>query len=111
MANTELIRAKETSFGRDVLATIRYHLGGRPGLLALAAAVIVAGLAFNWSWLVAAGVAPLLLGVLPCVVMCALGLCMHRMTGRPCPAENASLRSGEATDEPPTEAANPKGQD
>ena len=43
--------------------------------------MIVAGIAFNWGWLVAAGVAPLLLSVLPCVAMCALGICMHRMTG------------------------------
>lgn len=109
MTTTELTRAKEASFGRDVLASIRFYLGGRRGLLALAAGVIVAGLAFNWSWLVAAGVAPLLLSVLPCVAMCALGLCMHRMTGRACPAEDVSLKSGEATYLPPT-GADPKGQ-
>jgi len=35
-------------------------------------------LLFGWNWLVAAGFASLILGVLPCLVMCALGLCMHR---------------------------------
>ncbi|WP_192359125.1 hypothetical protein [Mesorhizobium mediterraneum] len=49
---------------------------------AAGAIIVVAGLAFNWVWLVAAGIAPLLLSVLPCVAMCALGLCMNRMTGR-----------------------------
>lgn len=43
-------------------------------------AAIGAGLALNWGWLTAVGAAPLLLGVLPCLGMCALGLCMR---GRP----------------------------
>ena len=46
--------------------------------LVLAAAALVAGATLNWSWLVAVGVAPLLLAVLPCVAMCALGLCAHK---------------------------------
>jgi hypothetical protein len=41
--------------------------------------VLVAGAAFNWGWLVAIGIAPLLIAVLPCVAMCALGLCMNKM--------------------------------
>jgi hypothetical protein len=40
--------------------------------------VLIAGAAFNWSWLVAAGAAPLLLTFLPCLAMCALSLCSHR---------------------------------
>jgi hypothetical protein len=48
----------------------------RRGLIVLAALLASVGLAFNWSWLVAVGAAPLILSVLPCVVMCALGLCM-----------------------------------
>jgi hypothetical protein len=46
------------------------------GLIGLAVVLIVAGGAFNWSWLVAAGVAPIILATAPCLVMCALGLCM-----------------------------------
>jgi hypothetical protein len=55
-------------------------LRDRRGLVVLATLVLGLGLALNWSWLVAAGVAPLLLSALPCVVMCVLGLCMNRMT-------------------------------
>jgi hypothetical protein len=40
------------------------------------APLVAAGLAWQWSWLVAIGVAPLLLSAAPCIVMCALGLCM-----------------------------------
>jgi hypothetical protein len=56
---------------------------GRNRLLVGGAALslIAAGLIWQWSWLVAIGVAPLLLSAAPCVAMCALGLCMHRMSG------------------------------
>ncbi|OAP35197.1 hypothetical protein AU381_25985 [Sinorhizobium glycinis] len=51
----------------------------RRGLVVLGILVLGLGAAFNWSWLVAVGVAPLLLSLLPCVAMCALGLCMKHM--------------------------------
>lgn len=79
----------ERPLGRDVMNAAKYYLGGRRGLVLAGTAVVGAGLAFNWSWLVAAGLAPLLLSVLPCVAMCALGLCMSRMTGGSCPKESA----------------------
>ena len=69
--------------GRDAVNTIRVYLGGRWGLAVLAAVLLIAGLAFNWSWLVAVGLAPLLLAVLPCAAMCALGLCMNHTMKRP----------------------------
>ena len=50
----------------------------RKWLLGLAAVALMAGVAFNWSWLVAAGVAPLLVGTLPCAAMCALHLCSRK---------------------------------
>ena len=79
------------SLARGWLGAARYYLGGRRGLLVLGGAVVVAGLASNWSWLVAAGVAPLLLSVLPCVAMCALGLCMNRMGKKDAPTSGATL--------------------
>ena len=77
MTTTELSRSNKASLG----AAVRQAIGGRRSLIAAAVAVAVAGIAFNWTWLVAAGIAPLLISVLPCVGMCALGLCMNRMTG------------------------------
>ncbi len=68
----------EPSLSREILHAAKYYLGGRRGLLILGGLALVAGAAFNWSWLVAAGIAPLLLTALPCVAMCALGLCMHK---------------------------------
>jgi hypothetical protein len=55
----------------------RLILGSKRVWLALAAVAVLAGAAFNWSWLVAVGLAPLLLTFLPCALMCAMGLCMH----------------------------------
>lgn len=81
---------QDSSLTRDLLYAARYYLGGRRGLLALAAIALVSGLALNWSWLIAAGIAPFLLGVLPCVAMCALGLCMTKMGGKSCSTDAAS---------------------
>jgi hypothetical protein len=39
------------------------------------AALIAAGRALNWHWLLAAGILPVLFGDVPCLVMCALYLC------------------------------------
>lgn len=58
------------------------YLTGRSGLILLASGVTIGGLAMNWGWLVAAGIAPLLLSALPCAAMCALGLCMSKASGR-----------------------------
>ena len=49
-------------------------------MLVIAATIIVVGLglSFNWDWLVAIGAAPLLVAALPCVAVCAAGLCMTK---------------------------------
>jgi hypothetical protein len=47
-------------------------------LIALAALTIAVGLFFGWGWVAAAGLSPVVLGLLPCVAMCAAGLCMNR---------------------------------
>jgi len=71
---------------------IRSIPGSRRGLLMLGLTALGLGLVFKWNWLVVAGIAPLLLTVLPCIVMCALG--MSKMSGgsagsRPSPGDNA----------------------
>ena len=48
----------------------------RRNLTAAGMMLIVIGLAANWNWLTALGVAPFLLAVAPCAAMCALGLCI-----------------------------------
>jgi hypothetical protein len=65
----------------------RLILGSRRFWLVLAAAAVVAGAALNWSWLVAVGVAPLLLTLLPCAAMCALHLCTSKGADGSCTSE------------------------
>ena len=69
--------------------SIMSRVGGNRLLAGGAAlSLIAAGLIWQWSWLVAIGVAPLLLSAAPCVAMCALGLCMPRMRGTAAAVEN-----------------------
>ena len=50
---------------------------GTRGVLALAGLALGgAGLTLGWDWLTAIGVAPLIVAAAPCLIMCALGLCM-----------------------------------
>ena len=82
MTNAMTTDTPDRSLTRDTLYAAKYYLGSRRALfLLLAAALIVGGVALNWGWLVAAGLAPILLSLLPCAAMCALGLCMHKMAG------------------------------
>ena len=74
----------------------RLILGSRRFWLVLAAAAVVAGAALNWSWLVAVGVAPLLLTLLPCTAMCALHLCASKSAGSSCAGEHQGAESGRA---------------
>lgn len=73
----------EPSLGRDVLNAARYYFGNRWVLLALGSVAVIAGLSFGgWGWLVAAGLAPVILSILPCLVMCGLGVCVMCRSGR-----------------------------
>jgi hypothetical protein len=56
-------------------------LSSRSLLIAAGVIVIVAGAALNWSLLVALGLAPILISLMPCAAMCALGLFMTRSSG------------------------------
>ncbi|SMH26155.1 hypothetical protein [Mesorhizobium australicum] len=95
MTTAKLFRTSDTSLGRDISHAIRYHLRGWRGPAVLAAVISVAGLAFGWGWLVAGGIAPLILAVLPCAAMCALSLCASRMAGKQCSADAVSKESVE----------------
>jgi hypothetical protein len=82
--------------GSRVLATLAVPKrdGSRrklPMLLLTGSAVAVAGAFSNWDWLVALGLAPLLLSALPCLAICALGLCMTHADRSAC-GKAAALR-------------------
>ena len=50
--------------------------------IALAAAALGVALFVGWRWLAAAGLTSLIVGLLPCAVMCAVGVCASRFGGR-----------------------------
>ena len=82
MTAPEPTSAANTSLTRDLLNATRYFLGNRWVLLVLGSLVLTIGAALNWSWLVAVGIAPLLLSFAPCALMCAVGMCsMKKSSG------------------------------
>ena len=89
----------DTSLTRDLIYAARYYLGRPRALMVLATIAIVTGLVFNWNWLVAAGLAPILLSTLPCLVMCGLGICMMCRSGekRSAPVRNMNEPTTPAT--------------
>jgi len=97
----------DSSLTRDVIHAARYYLGSRRGLLILAIIAVVAGATFNWNWLVATGLAPIILTALPCAVMCGLGLCFNRLFGGSCSTEQS--RPMVAADRPDKISAQPDG--
>ena len=100
-------KTSEISLTQQLLYALRYYLGGRRGLIAVGLLAIGIGVVLNWRWFVAAGIAPVILALLPCAAMCALGLCMNKLGGKSCStqANNADHSVSKAsavsnTDEP-----------
>ncbi|ASQ14957.1 hypothetical protein [Sinorhizobium meliloti] len=86
----------QNSLSRDIGSYIRYQLRGRRGLIAAAVAVGIPSLWIGWPWLVVAGIAPILIALAPCAIMCALGYCAMRGTTSRNEASGSSLDGGEA---------------
>lgn len=73
----------ERPFRHELWNAARYYFSGRPRIILTAATVLGAGAYLNWGWLVALGLAPVILFALPCAAMCALGLCMNGRSHKP----------------------------
>lgn len=75
-------------------ASVVAPIFSRQGLMILAAVLIIASVVLTKDWLIAAGLAPILIAMVPCLVMCGLGLCMHKTTGGSC-ENGAATKDGE----------------
>ena len=87
------------SFPLDV---VRSWIGNRRLLAVIGLALGGTGLGVGWDWLTAVGIAPLIVSAAPCLLMCALGLCMmgrghHANAGK---ADIAPSESATRTDLP-----------
>ena len=80
MINHENFQTTRASPMAGPLFALRGFLRTRFGIVAMAALAIGGGFYLGWGYVVAAGLAPLILGVAPCAAMCALGLCMRAAT-------------------------------
>ena len=103
MQNPEDTRSNtiEAPPGRLITALPASWLRGRQRLIALAVIAGVAGAWLGWPALVAAGIAPLLIAVLPCLVMCALGLCIMKRGRGACDTQSTGQAASDTTaDEP-----------
>ncbi len=81
MTTSQSTNAADASPARDLSYVARYYLAGWRGVLVLAVIAALVSIGFSWSWLVAAGIAPILLSTLPCLIMCGLGFCMLCRSG------------------------------
>lgn len=71
-----LDRSIGLSFRR--ILTFGGRLSQRTAIVGWSAAGIGLGVLSSWNWLVAAGLSSIVLGILPCMALCAAGLCAGR---------------------------------
>lgn len=81
MNGTKVITSVEGTDGKiqRCCSTLSSRRGKRAKLLVtlavgIAAVAVTAGLASKWGWLVAVGAAPVIVALLPCILMCAIGV-------------------------------------
>jgi hypothetical protein len=111
---TEVTKPSESSLGQDLLRLLRFWLRDRRVLIAIAVVAVVGGGVLNWGWLVAIGVAPIILAIAPCAAMCAVGLCSMNMMGKKggasCHKEAVTEEKGNSSTHPMTAPDDQRGR-
>ena len=74
----ENVQAKPSGAGCNPILTLGGRVSRGTTFTALAVAAGGAGLVFGWDSLVALGLSTVVLSLLPCLAMCALGVCASR---------------------------------
>lgn len=99
MENSQAVQTKSPRQGPKPILTLGGRLSQGTTLTVLAVAGVGAGLVLGWDSLVALGLSSIVLALLPCAAMCALGLCASQMGKKDASAPTAPIPSKEA--EPP----------
>jgi len=79
MEKSQAMQVKASQQSCNPILTLGGRVSQGTTLTVLAVAGVGSGLVLGWDSLVAAGLSGLVLAVLPCAAMCALGLCANRM--------------------------------
>jgi len=79
METSQELQVKESPQSCNPVLTLGGRFSQGTTLTALAVAGVGAGLVLGWDSLVALGLSSFILALLPCAVMCAVGLCASRM--------------------------------
>ena len=87
------------------ISLIQAALRNRLVLIAAGIAIILGGLGLGWGWLTAIGLAPIILSVAPCLIMCAFGMCMMGKAGKSMSAQNAPSNTQSSTPATPPQAS------
>ena len=75
MENTNRSKVLVTPRWRQRLGRLPKWVTLRTALVAVTLLAIAAGIGLNWDTLIVLGIAPWILGFLPCLTMCLMGLC------------------------------------
>ncbi len=81
VTTSDTTKSTDASVRPDGAQPARSYLLNRWVLLAIGGLVLLIGAILNWGWLVAVGIAPIIIAVAPCAIMCGLGLCAMKMKG------------------------------
>ena len=89
MQSIEIAKPPSGSPTHNRTGSLPSWIGDRRVLAVAGLAVAATGLALGWDWLTAVGIAPLIVSAAPCLIMCALGLCMMGRNHRACSSQPA----------------------
>ena len=89
MQTSETVKAPSAGGVQPLADRIPRWLAGWRGPAILGTLLVAGGLYAGWGWLVAAGLAPLILSAAPCLVMCAAGLCAMSRGNSSCASQGS----------------------
>lgn len=79
MEQSQATHANTSPRGCNPVLTLGGRVSQGTGITVLVTAAVGAGLTFGWDSLAALGLTTVIVSLLPCVLMCAVGLCASRM--------------------------------